>query len=160
MSAQSVSRLAHVDRGQATARVARLQDAAIRADGDLGPVAHLHLMARDAACGVAAGRREGPVGVVEDKPEVGGVVGFDYRKLVEADAAMTVRQRARKLRRHRARGHPRVDHDEIVAQPMHLHEGQAGMACDVRHGRAYTRGPRSCKVAPDFPLTPQARLRR
>jgi hypothetical protein len=63
--------LAHVDRGQATARVARLQDAAIRADGEGGPVAHLHLMARDAACGVAAGRREGPVGVVEDKPEVG-----------------------------------------------------------------------------------------
>jgi hypothetical protein len=44
---------------------------------------------------------------------------------------VTVRQRARKIGRDRARGDPRVDHDEIVAQPMHLHEGQAGMACDV-----------------------------
>jgi hypothetical protein len=123
--------VAHVDRGQATARVARLKDAAFGADRKGSEAAHLHLVPGDAARGVTTSRREGTIGVIEGQTQVRLIVGFDDRKLVEADAPVAVRQCTRKRCRDRTRRDPRVDHDEIVAQPMHLHEGQAGMACDI-----------------------------
>ena len=51
----------------------------------------------------------------------------DLGQLVEAHAAVAVAQRARQRRRHHRPAPARVDHDEIIARSMHLHEAKAGV---------------------------------
>ena len=133
---------------------ARLQHAAIRPDRQLGTPAHLHLVARDAARGRCrrpprATRRHCRRSGADRPPEF----RFDHRKLVETDAPVPVRHGTPQGAGVTARAETRASITyEIVAQPVHLHEGQAGMACDVRHGRAYTRAARPLQSAPGFSL--------
>ena len=86
----------------------------------------IHQVPGDATGGVAASRRERAIGVVES--ELGGDlrVGFDDGQLVEAHTAVPVADGARQISRHRYAALAGVDHDEIVAKPVHFHEGQAG----------------------------------
>ncbi len=71
------------------------------------------------------------------------VAGPDHRELVEADAAVAVAERARQRRRHRRAAAAGVDHDEVVAEPVHLQEPEiAGLTIGVRfaiHAPLYRR---------------------
>ena len=56
---------------------------------------------------------------------------LDQDQLIAADPAMAVGQGARRRSIDRHRLAPSVDHDEVVAEPVHLAEG------DLTHGAAY-----------------------
>jgi hypothetical protein len=118
-----------------SARRLRLQCAARRADGDAVLPCLAHDMIRDAAGGVAAGPGTGAVTVPEIQRDIGVIGIADFRKLIKPDPAVTVAQAPRQ----RSRGHrpapARVDHDKVVAQPVHLHEGQAGNDALFGHRR-------------------------
>jgi hypothetical protein len=98
MSAQSKSPgCAHVDRGQAAARrrAPAGSPRSVRIEGQpIGPRT-VHQMARDAAGGVAAGRRAVDPSALKKVSRASASVRFDHGQLVEADAAVPVRQRAR-----------------------------------------------------------------
>jgi len=49
---------------------------------------------------------------------------LDQRKLVEPDPGLPVPDRANKLRCHANFPRPRIKHNKVVAQPVHLHERQ------------------------------------
>ena len=109
-----------------------------------------HQHARDAAGGVAAGVGEAAVGVPE--VDLGGdpEAGAHHRELVEADAAVAVAEGAGERRRHRSRRPvlgAGVDHDEVVAEPVHLQEPEiAGLTIRTRfaiHAPLYRRGSRA-----------------
>ena len=48
----------------------------------------------------------------------------DHRKLVESDTEMPVGDSANQRRGDRARLRAGIDNDEVVAQPVHFHEGK------------------------------------
>ena len=62
----------------------------------------------------------------------------DDSELIETNHAMPITDRARNgCVDHRTSG-ALIDHDEVIAQPMHLHEGQAIRERSGLHGAAYT----------------------
>ncbi len=105
----------------------------------------------DAACGIAAGLGLAAVGVA-DAHEGGGprvLRLLDEDELIAADAAMAVGNGARGGRVDRDGVRARVEHDEVVAEPMHLDESRAV------HGAVYRGGVRPCHArACAFPRRP------
>jgi hypothetical protein len=142
----------HVDRGHAIAFVPGLEEAALGPEDEAGLAGAVHLGAGDAARGVAAGRGLGAVGVPEPQREVGAGRVLDERELVEAHAAVPVPQGTRERRGDRDPGPPPVDHHEVVAEPMHLLEGQADVGF-VTHGAHIVPNAAWCQR----PLTPAPR---
>jgi len=115
--------LAHVDRRAAFAGLDR-EDAAWRLD--LGRHA---VQDRDRARGVAARFDLAAVGIEDPHPEVGGLGLGQHDQLVATDPGAPVGQRARQRGGDGRQGlGARVEHDEVVAEAMHLGEGGA-------HGR-------------------------
>ena len=135
-------RLAHVDADQPIGAAQGVQCAACRADAHAVLPCPPHHMIRDAARGIAAGAGPGAVAVPEIQRDIGVIRIPDFRQLVESDAAIAVPQRACQRSRCHRPASARVDHDKVVAQPMHFHEGQSGYGALRGHRGAYT--PLSC----------------
>ncbi len=82
---------------------------------------------RHTAGGIAAGPGGRAVGVPEGDLGIGVLAVGDHRELVEAHAPVPVTQRGRERRGDRVvRALARVDDHEVIAQPVHLEETQAG----------------------------------
>jgi len=60
----------------------------------------------------------------------------DHRKLIESETAMPVRDGGHERRRKRNIARTGIEHDKVVAQPVHLHESQPWVA-SIGHGGAY-----------------------
>ena len=73
----------------------------------------------------------------------------EHRKLVEPDAAMPVPNGARKCCRDAWRAATVIHNDKVVAQPVHLHEGQC-ICGGIGHEGAYSDGARTNPDAKPF----------
>ena len=91
------------------------------------------------AAGAVAARRD-LAAVLVPEPEIGVrpavARGLHCHNLVAADAGAPVRDGAHARAIERERRPPRVEHDEVVAEPVHLGEGKP------RHGPGYRGGGR------------------
>ena len=58
----------------------------------------------------------------------------DHRKLIESHAQLPMSDTAGQGRRNRDRFLARIHNDKVIAQPMHLHEGQTGIILSVHLG--------------------------
>jgi len=73
--------------------------------------------------GVPAGFDLAAIGIENAHAKVGTLGRFDDDELIAANAGMSIGQRGGQSRRHRRqRLNARIQHDEIVAQPVHLGE--------------------------------------
>src|SRR4029453_16755094 len=77
---------------------------------------------RHAARGVAAGAAPPAIGVPDAHECIGLTRGFERNDLVAADALLPVGDGADGIGREGERASARVDHDKIVAEPVHLAE--------------------------------------
>ena len=111
----------------------RHRDPAIgQALGPQPPLAHRHRdgiggtlveqQPRHAARAVAAGTRLAAVGIEEPQRDIGIRARLDQQQLVEPDAAMPVADPAHGGLVQGDGRTPAVQHDEVVAAAMHLHE--------------------------------------
>jgi len=82
------------------------------------------------AAGIAAGFDFAAVGIENAHAHIGMIAGSEHDQLIAADPGHAVGQRGRAARGHHDRVRARVDHDEIVAQAMHLAKRNA-------HGGGY-----------------------
>ena len=90
----------------------------------------VHQQPRHAARGIAAALHLAAIGVEDAHGGIGAVAGaFDHDDLIAADAEPPVGDGARGRGVQRKPLFARVEHDEIVAQPVHFQERG--------HGRAY-----------------------
>ena len=74
------------------------------------------------------------VGIPECQAYICLRIMIDRRQLIKPDATVPVGQRARQFGRDRIGLAALVDHHEVVAQPMHFHERQAGAVLLIHHG--------------------------
>jgi hypothetical protein len=74
----------------------------------------------DRAAGIAAGFDFAAVRIEDAHAHIGAVCGFEYDQLIAADPGLAVGERGGAARCHRQSARARVDHDEIVAEAMHL----------------------------------------
>src|SRR5665213_3138849 len=139
--APAPARLAHVDRDAVLARGVRRQHAGGGFERDAGSTRLAHEQIGDAAGRIAASLDLAAIGVADAHEGGGGgaVRLFDDDELVGADAGVARRDRRSRFVVECQRLGPRIDHDEIVAEPMHLDEGNAA------HGQGYRRPPAGCK---------------
>ncbi len=128
--------LPHVDPSHAVACILAGQKPALGPDRQGALPRVVHQVPRDAARCVSAGGRKRAVGVVEHQPHRGFRVGMHHGELIEAHAPVPVAKRARHVLGHRRPALAEVDHDEVVAKPVHLHEGPAGVGASG-HGARY-----------------------
>ncbi len=117
-------RRAHVHRDDAVRTGLGGQQPGRRFDRRRRPARLFHQRGGDATGAVAAGRRFAAVRIIEAEARVGAVViRLIYQdKLIEADAAATVGDGANPVRRELDGRAAPVDHDEVVAETMHLGE--------------------------------------
>jgi len=130
--------LAHVDADPAIGQAGCGQHAMVGFDAQRRGPGRRYLARGDAAGGVAAGPRRASVAVPEPQAQIGAVAGHDFGQLVEPDAPVPVAQGARQRGRHRRHAGAGVEDDEIVAQPVHLDEGQGRAGRCHGHGAAYS----------------------
>ena len=116
---------AHVDGNHALARTRRLIEPAQGVDAGAVAARRLHQQPADAAQRVAARFHLAAVGVPHAHEGVGAVGGLYGDELVEADAGLAVGPGAHLLRRGPEGLPARLDDDEVVAEPVHLHVGAA-----------------------------------
>jgi len=116
----------HIDGDAAFRGLAALQQPAAGLDHQRLGARVGHHQGGDTARAVAAGARFGAVGVEDAHEHVGAraLRRLDHQQLVEADAAVTVGDAAGLVGMDRDRPLARVQHDEVVAQPVHLPERQ------------------------------------
>jgi len=62
--------------------------------------------------------------------------GLDHGKLIESDAPVPIRDARDKGGAKIDRARTPVEHDKVVAEAVHLHEGKSGVA-RIFHGDAY-----------------------
>ena len=118
------SRRTHVGPPQSAGQPFHRQGAGDRAHHHAVGAAFLGDQGGDATRGVAAGLGLGPVRVVDAHEHVGaGGRRLEDDELVAADAEMAVRHGGRAGGRDRQRGGARIQHDEVVAEAVHLAEG-------------------------------------
>ena len=93
-------------------------------------LALVHQHRGDAARGVAAGAGLAAVGIVDAHEDIGVALGrrLEHDQLVAAHAQPAVGDGTPARRRQLERSPARVEHDEIVAQPVHLDERRPGHA--------------------------------
>jgi len=106
----------------AEACLLRLEQAGDGLHRDVITFALVHHHRGDAARGVAAGAGLAAIGIVDAHEDVGLAVGraLEHDQLVAAHAQPAVGDGAPPLGRELEIGRPRVEHDEVVAQPVHL----------------------------------------
>ena len=123
----------HIDRDIAIRRQLGVEQARRGLDADARLAALLCDEAGDAARPVAAGLRLAAIGVEDAHKDLrrGVARRLDQDQLVTADAGAPVGKRARRRRVDHDAVAAAVEHDKIVAEPMHLAER------DVRHAAAY-----------------------
>ena len=92
----------------------------------------LAMQQRHRSCGIAAGLDLAAIGIEDPHPERIGRIRLKQHQLVAADAGAPVSQRARDCWRHRRQCLlTRIEHDKVIAEPVHLGEGDP-----LRHGCA------------------------
>jgi hypothetical protein len=90
---------------------------------------------RDAAGGIAAGACLAAIRVVDAHEDIRAIgARFEADELVAADPAAPVREQADALGRQAERPRAPVQHDEVIARPVHLDEGDL-------HGPGYRCRP-------------------
>jgi hypothetical protein len=126
-------------------------------DGELRLARLVHQVARDTARGIAAGRRAGAVGIVEHQRGIRAVRARSRQagRSPRRAAGRPARAPSRPLNGrspHRAL----VDHHEIVAQPVHFHEGQRPVSARAVMARIYAgqRARIQSRHRRILPLTP------
>ena len=158
MSRQSRRGRAHVDRDHrqavgARAGLLRFEQAGDGLHRHLVGLALVHHHRGDAARGVAAGAGLAAVGIVDAHEDVGLAIGrrLEHDQLVAADAQPAVGDGAAALDRQVERRRAAVEHDEIVAQPVHLEERRCTLMrryMAVRPGQRNERGRTSPACGP------------
>jgi len=85
---------------------------------------------RDSARGIAAGFDLAAIAIEDAHAQICRCIGLKHDQLVAADACPAIGNRHRKFARNGGQGGiARIKHDEIIAQPMHLDEGNAHSRC-------------------------------
>lgn len=116
---------AHIDPGQPAAGILAFQHAARCPKTERACSSLVHKMAGDTARCIAAGGSGGSVRVEEGEPSIRLVVAFNDRELIESHTSVPVPHGTRQCSRHSPSALTAVDHDKVVAEPVHLHERQA-----------------------------------
>ncbi len=110
-------------------------------DGDVGASPFLGDDRSHAARRITAGRHLAAVGVPDAHEHVSCLRGLEHDELVAADAFLAVGDGAHRVRAKHERARPRIDHDEVVAEPVHLAE--------VKSVRVHVQNPKSAvSIAP------------
>ena len=107
---------------------------------------------RDAARAVAALLDLGAVGIEDSVVDVraGATWRFEDQRLVEPDAGAPVRQAAQSGGRGHLLGAAGVEDDEVVAESMHLREGEAHAPKDIRRSMPLRAHFRETRRDPGF----------
>ena len=125
--APAEARGAHIGAPEATRQALHRQVAGDGAHHDAVLAGLVRDKGGDAARGIAAGAGLGAVGVQDAHEDVGALARrLHDDQLVEADAGVAVADGAGGVRRHRDGPGARIQHDEVVAEPVHLSEGDHG----------------------------------
>ena len=120
------ARRAHVDADAALAGGFRIHQPGHRFDDDMVAARFLHQQIGDAAQPVAAGLHHPAIGIANPHEGIGQPVGgrLDGDELVAAHPGAPVGDAPRAILVQREGMLARVDHDEVVAEAVHLQEGR------------------------------------
>ena len=144
------ARGAHVDGDQLLALPPPAQATGHGVEHDVVAARRLHQQPGHASCAVAAGADFVPIGVPEANIGLRGRRGFYADDLVAADTGHPVRDGAR-LRDPRSKGQiPGLNHDKVVAEPVHLEERTAhGAGYRGLRGKGHIGGRKSARAGFD-----------
>jgi hypothetical protein len=117
--------LSHIDRRQSVARIDTRQQTTLGTQDKLWPASFVHDVARNAPRCVTARRRKRSVCIEKRQIRISVLSGFYHSKLVKSDATMSVTHGTCDPSRDGPTAVSAIDHNKVVAKPVHFHERQA-----------------------------------